>query len=104
MSTPEAPKTATLILALLIPRLRTSFLFLRGRRNDIFAAFSTMMPLEAPTTAVDLHQGTDRLAVRMVGVANAPNPSTPVFMPPLSKFKKFDVRPLLQKGKEPLPE
>ena len=25
-------------------------------------------------------------------------------MPPLSKFKKFDVRPLLRKGGEPLPE
>ena len=25
-------------------------------------------------------------------------------MPPLTKFKKFDVRPLLQKGLEPLPE
>ncbi len=25
-------------------------------------------------------------------------------MPPLRKFKKFDVRPLLQKGLEPLPE
>jgi hypothetical protein len=25
-------------------------------------------------------------------------------MPPLSKFKRLDVRPLLQKGVEPLPE
>ena len=25
-------------------------------------------------------------------------------MPPLLKFKKFDVRPLLQKGQEPFPE
>jgi hypothetical protein len=25
-------------------------------------------------------------------------------MPPLSKFKKFDVRPSLEKGREPLPE
>lgn len=25
-------------------------------------------------------------------------------MPPLSKFKRFDVRPLLQRGGEPLPE
>jgi hypothetical protein len=25
-------------------------------------------------------------------------------MPPVSKFKKFDVRPLLQQGREPLPE
>jgi len=25
-------------------------------------------------------------------------------MPPLRKFKKFDVRPLLKKGHEPLPE
>lgn len=25
-------------------------------------------------------------------------------MPPLTKFKKFDVRPLLKKGLEPLPE
>ena len=25
-------------------------------------------------------------------------------MPPLSKFKKLDVRPLLAKGREPLPE
>ncbi len=25
-------------------------------------------------------------------------------MPPVSKFKKFDVRPLLKKGREPLPE
>jgi uncharacterized protein (DUF2249 family) len=25
-------------------------------------------------------------------------------MPPLSHFKKFDVRPLLKKGREPLPE
>jgi len=25
-------------------------------------------------------------------------------MPPLSKFKKLDVRPMLAKGKEPLPE
>lgn len=25
-------------------------------------------------------------------------------MPPLSKFKKMDVRPLLAKGREPLPE
>ncbi len=25
-------------------------------------------------------------------------------MPPLTKFKKFDVRPLLERGCEPLPE
>ena len=25
-------------------------------------------------------------------------------MPPLSKFKRFDVRPLLKRGAEPLPE
>jgi hypothetical protein len=25
-------------------------------------------------------------------------------MPPLSKFKRFDVRPLLKRGTEPLPE
>ena len=25
-------------------------------------------------------------------------------MPPLSRFKRFDVRPLLQRGAEPLPE
>ena len=25
-------------------------------------------------------------------------------MPPLSKFKRFDVRPLLKRGDEPLPE
>ena len=25
-------------------------------------------------------------------------------MPPLSKFKKFDVRPWLEKGREPFPE
>ena len=25
-------------------------------------------------------------------------------MPPLSKFKRFDVRPLLKRGGEPLPE
>lgn len=25
-------------------------------------------------------------------------------MPPLSKFKRFDVRPLLKRGEEPLPE
>jgi hypothetical protein len=25
-------------------------------------------------------------------------------MPPVTKFKKFDVRPMLQKGGEPLPE
>ena len=25
-------------------------------------------------------------------------------MPPLSKFKRFDVRPLLKRGEEPLPQ
>lgn len=25
-------------------------------------------------------------------------------MPPLSKFKRFDVRPLLRRGEQPLPE
>lgn len=25
-------------------------------------------------------------------------------MPPLTKFKRFEVRPLLEKGREPLPE
>jgi hypothetical protein len=28
----------------------------------------------------------------------------PMQMPPLSKFKRFDVRPLLQRGEEPLPQ
>lgn len=46
----------------------------------------------------------DGPGVGMVGVAKTLNPSTQVFMPPLSKFKKFDVRPMLQKGREPLPE
>jgi Uncharacterized conserved protein (DUF2249) len=53
---------------------------------------------------VDLHQGNSDLDTRMVSVANALNPPTKFPMPPLSKFKKFDVRPLLGKGLEPLTE
>jgi hypothetical protein len=70
----------------------------------MFAPLSTMTALEPAMTAVDLHQGRTNLGGRMVGVANALNASTTVHMPPLSKFKKFDLRPLLQKGSEPLPE
>jgi uncharacterized protein (DUF2249 family) len=31
-------------------------------------------------------------------------PKNPAFMPPLSRFKRFDVRPLLKRGEEPLPQ
>jgi hypothetical protein len=62
------------------------------------------MLLSLATTAVDLYQGTGGPGARMVRVADAPNPSTTVIMPPLRKFKKFDVRRLLEKAKEPLPE
>ena len=67
--------------------------------------YSVAMQLEPGeiAVAVDLYQGINRLGAGMVGVAKTVNPSTKVFMPPLSKFKKFDVRPMLQKGREPLP-
>jgi len=54
--------------------------------------------------ALDLHQGSPGLTTRMVATASKLNCPSNVCMPPLSKFKKFDVRPLLQKGREPLPE
>ena len=40
----------------------------------------------------------------MVDGATTIRSATTLTMPPLSQFKKFDVRPLLQKGAEPLPE
>jgi hypothetical protein len=53
---------------------------------------------------VDLYQGASGPGVSMVKAQNTPNALTQLSMPPLSKFKKFDVRPLLEKGREPLPE
>ncbi len=53
-------------------------------------------------TEVDLHQGRKALQASMVKAAHALNASTKVSMPPVIKFKRFDVRPLLEKGLEPL--
>jgi hypothetical protein len=53
---------------------------------------------------VDLHQGNQVFNASMVVVIDSFKPQTKVVMPPLSKFKKFDVRALLEKGLEPLPE
>jgi hypothetical protein len=68
--------------------------------------YSVAMRLEPAemAVAVDLYQGINGPGAGMVGVAATLNPSTKVFMPPLNRFKKFDVRPMLQKGGEPLPE
>jgi uncharacterized protein (DUF2249 family) len=62
------------------------------------------MRLDSAERAVDLHQGDCGRTEGMVAGSIKFNPSTHVRMPPLSKFKKFDVRPLLAKGQEPLPE
>jgi len=53
---------------------------------------------------VDLHQGGRGPAEGMVEAAKTRIGLSQPFMPPLSRFKKFDVRPLLEKGREPLPE
>src|SRR5262245_50675538 len=52
---------------------------------------------------VDLHQSRELSWRGMMKTATRRFP-TPFSMPPLSRFKKFDVRPLLKKGIEPLPE
>jgi uncharacterized protein (DUF2249 family) len=61
-------------------------------------------PSSAPAPEVDVHQGDSRPTGRMVDPVDARHPATTLAMPPLSQFKKLDVRPLLQKGREPLPE
>jgi hypothetical protein len=62
------------------------------------------MAPERALTAVDLHQGSPGDIPGMIGLARKPNRANEASMPPLRKFKKFDVRPLLGKGREPLPE
>jgi len=52
---------------------------------------------------VDLHQCGGHGWTRRVDEVTRPIP-TQLSMPPANKFKKFDVRPLLKKGVEPLPE
>jgi uncharacterized protein (DUF2249 family) len=53
---------------------------------------------------VDLHQGTAQPERSKVVAASKYEPLPNSDMPPFSKFKKFDVRPWLAKGKEPQPE
>jgi hypothetical protein len=69
----------------------------RQRDEDLLGA-------EWPGREVDLHQGVRVVDASMVDVTDALKSQTKVHMPPLSKFKKFDVRALLEKGFEPLPE
>jgi hypothetical protein len=57
-----------------------------------------------PVREVDLHQGTHEALAPIVKTFDAINSPTDVSMPPLSKFKKLDVRRLLQSGREPIPE
>jgi Uncharacterized conserved protein (DUF2249) len=59
------------------------------------------MRLSQPGKAVDLHQGGCPDGPAHPGGATSVNKG---FMPPVRNFKKFDVRPFLQKGREPLPE
>lgn len=54
--------------------------------------------------SVDLHQGVHSADAGKVEGSDARNPSNKVLMPPLSKFKRFDVRPLLKQGREPKSE
>jgi uncharacterized protein (DUF2249 family) len=53
---------------------------------------------------VDLYQGSESGSTGRLGLANTLYPPTNLAMPPLSRFKKLDVRPVLAKGREPLPE
>jgi hypothetical protein len=53
---------------------------------------------------VDLHQGERPRDVSKVVAPNTTPCLTNVVMPPLNQFRRFDLRPLLEKGREPLPE
>jgi uncharacterized protein (DUF2249 family) len=53
---------------------------------------------------VDLHQGGHSRDASKVVAPNTRPCLTNVLMPPLKLFKRFDLRPLLEKGREPLPE
>jgi uncharacterized protein (DUF2249 family) len=78
-----------------------------GDRNlgDRFAMGSKASPvLERISAKVDLHQGQRGPSMSMVKAVKATDASPNMLMPPLTKFKRFDVRPLLEKGREPLPE
>jgi hypothetical protein len=81
------------------------FLFLRLANGGKLASFSVLpMRLEPAQMSVDLNQGSRTPGMCMVAVPTDRNSGSNACMPPLHKFKKFDVRPLLQKGREPLPE